>query len=399
LRLLLLLRLGLRSLRLHRLRSALSILGVVFGVAAVVAMSSVGEGARRETLAQIEALGIDTVTVRLRPGADPGGGGLVAGDAVSAAGVVPSVAVAAVRVAELEADAGSRTAAVTVLGTTPSYREATRLALGSGRFLADLDIADRKRVAVLGAGVAQALFPLGDALGEPVRLGGDWFEVVGVLESRASPRGRGQALRARDLNRCVFVPLLSLDRGEDPRPDGVDEIVLRAPEGGDVVASAGVLERLLRRTTGGAPLEVFIPREILRQRERSQRIFNVVTGAVATISLLVGGIGIMNIMLASVAERTREVGLRRALGARKRDVAAQFLVESSLMTVAGGVLGCALGLAGSVLIQRYAGWPTAIHPLMLAVALLVALLVGIGFGYYPAFHASQLEPMAALRRE
>jgi putative ABC transport system permease protein len=160
-----------------------------------------------------------------------------------------------------------------------------------------------------------------------------------------------------------------------------------------------VAQSLLHRTTGGALLEVVVPREILRQRERAQRVFNVVTGAVAAISLLVGGIGIMNIMLASVAERTREVGIRRALGARRRDVASQFLVESSLLTLAGGLLGSVLGLGGSVLIQGLAGWPTATHPLMLVVALLVALVVGIGFGFYPAWHASRLEPMTALRRE
>jgi len=395
-----LVRLGLRSLRLHKLRSGLSILGVVFGVAAVVAMSSVGEGARRETLAQIESLGIDTVTVRLRREAEAGGPGLVSADASSAARVVPGVIAAApVRVVELEADADGRTVPATVLGTTPAYREATRLGLRAGRFLADLDVAERKRVAILGAGVARALFPLGEALGSSVRVGGDWFEVVGILESRASPRGRGQALQVRDLNRCIYVPLLALDHGEDPRPDGVDEVVLRVASGDGVVPAAAVALRLLLRTTGGAPLEVFVPREILRQREQAQRVFNVVTGAVATISLLVGGIGIMNIMLASVAERTREVGLRRALGARRRDVAAQFLVESSLLTVVGGAIGSALGLVGSFLIQRFAGWPTAVHPLMLVVALLVALLVGVGFGYYPAWHASQLEPMAALRRE
>ena len=141
------------------------------------------------------------------------------------------------------------------------------------------------------------------------------------------------------------------------------------------------------------------PREILRQRERAQRIFNVVTGAVAAISLLVGGIGIMNIMLASVAERTREVGIRRAIGARRRDVASQFLVESSLLTLTGGALGSVLGLGGSFLIQGFAGWPTATHPVMLLAALVVALLIGVGFGLYPAWHASQLEPMTALRRE
>jgi putative ABC transport system permease protein len=397
-----LVRLGLRSLRLHRLRSSLSILGVVFGVAAVVAMSSVGEGARRETLAQIGALGIDTVTVRAPALADKDGPrpALDAAAAESVRRVVPGVrAVAPVRVAEMRAGAGGRVVGVTAVGTTPSYREAARLELAAGRFLTDLDVSDRKRVAVLGASVAHALFPLSSPVGETVRLGGDWYRVVGVLEGRASPRSRNAAIRTRDLNRCLLVPLGAQDRGVDPRPDGVDEIVLRVGAPEQVVPAAAVAQSLLRRTAASAALEVVVPREILRQRERAQRVFNVVTGAVAGISLLVGGIGIMNIMLASVAERTREVGIRRALGARRRDVAAQFLTESSLLTTFGGLLGSALGLAGSFLIQRFAGWPTAVNPLMLVVALVVALGVGIGFGFYPAWHAGQLEPMEALRRE
>jgi len=397
-----LVRLGARSLRLHKLRSSLSILGVVFGVAAVVAMSSVGEGARRETLAQIASLGIDTVTVRPRPreAGPKAPAALPAAAALSLGRVVPGVrAVAPLRVAELPAEAGGRSAAVIAIGTTSAYRDATRLEIASGRFLADLDVDDRKRVAVLGASVARVLFPLGDPLGETLRLGGDWFQVVGVLEGRASPRGRGTAIRGRDLNRSVLVPLPALDRGADRQADGVDEIVFRVSSPEAVARAAEIAEAVVRRASGEEALEVIVPREILRQRERTQRVFNVVTGAVAAISLLVGGIGIMNIMLASVAERTREVGVRRALGARRRDVAAQFLVESSLLTVTGGVLGSVLGLLGAALIQAFAGWPTAVHPLMLATALLVALAVGIGFGLYPAWHAAGLDPVEALRRE
>jgi len=396
-----LLRLGARSLRLHKLRSSLSILGVVFGVAAVVAMSSVGEGARRETLQQIAALGIDTVTIKPQP-SGPGEplAVLPLATAESLGRVVPGVrAVAPLRVAELVADAGGRIARVIALGTTPTYGEAARLELGAGRFLADLDVIDRKRVAVLGASVSRALFPLQSPLGESVRLGGDWYRVIGTLQERASPRGRGAAIRARDLNRAVIVPLPALDLGASRQADGVDEIVFRVATPEAVVAAAGVAQALVRRATDGEAPEVVIPREILRQRERTQRVFNVVTGAVAAISLLVGGIGIMNIMLASVAERTREVGVRRALGARRRDVAAQFLVESSLLTVTGGLLGSVLGLLGAVLIQAFAGWPTAVHPLMLVVALAVALMIGIGFGFYPAWHAAGLDPVEALRRE
>jgi putative ABC transport system permease protein len=392
-------RLGLRGLLQHKLRSTLSILGVVFGVAAVVAMSSVGEGARREAVAQIGALGIDSITLRVRPQAEASPGpGLSLRDADTVRRVVPGVlAVAPVREAPLEATAEGRGGDAVVVGTTPSYREAARLTVSAGRFLTDVDLADGKRVAVLGAGLAEALFPLGDARGQRILVGTDWFDVVGVLEARASGHGRATPIRTRDVNRAIFVPLPALDRGRDPRPEGVDEIVLRVADADEVSRAAEVAQRAVERSSGGAPFDVIVPREILRQKERTQRIFNVVTGAVAAIGLLVGGIGIMNIMLASVAERTREVGIRRALGATRADVAAQFLSESSLLTAVGGVAGAVLGVVGSGLIQRWAGWPTALSPLMLAASLVMALVIGVGFGLYPAWRAAHLEPMEALR--
>jgi putative ABC transport system permease protein len=392
------LRLGVRSLLLHKLRSTLSILGVVFGVAAVVSMSSVGEGARREALEQVGALGIDSVTLRARPAPDGGGQGLRLRDAEALGQVVPRLlAVAPVREATLAAASSTRSAETVVVGTTPDYLPAARLSLSRGRFLTALDVQDAKRVAVLGASVAAALFPLGDSRGERVSVGGDWFDVVGVLEDRARPRRPGP-IRTRDVNRALFVPLPALDRGR-AAADGVDEIVLRVAAADEVAASAEAAQAVVRRTSGGAAFDVIVPREILRQRERTQRIFNVVTGAIAGISLLVGGIGIMNIMLAGVAERTPEVGVRRALGATRGDIAAQFLVESSLLTTAGGAVGLALGVAGSFAIQRLAGWPTALSLLMVPGALVTATLVGVGFGFYPAWRAAHLEPMEALRHE
>ena len=398
-----LLRLGVRGLLLHKLRSTLSILGVVFGVAAVVAMSSVGEGARREAMEQLGALGMDSVTLRARrspASASPAPGALRLRDAESLARVLPHVvATAPVREAQLAAEAGGRRTDAVAVGTTPDYVLAARLGIAAGRFLAPLDLRDQKRVAVMGASVASALFPFGPAVGERILLGGDWFQVVGVLQGRSSARGRTTAIRSRDVNRAVFVPLPVLDRGPDPRPDGVDEIVIRVDDPREVTAAAEAAKSLVERGSGGAPFDVVVPREILRARERTQRIFNVVTGAIAAISLLVGGIGIMNIMLASVAERTREVGIRRALGATQRDVAAQFLTESSLLTAAGGVLGALLGAAGAALIQQLAGWPTALSPAMLALSLLTAVAVGVGFGSYPAWLAARLAPMDALRHE
>jgi putative ABC transport system permease protein len=396
-----LLRLGLRSLLVHKLRSTLSILGVVFGVAAVVAMSSVGEGARREALQQVSALGIDSITVRNRPSQETDApAGLRVADVDSLRAVVPHVVAAApLREARLQAEVTGRHSDVVVVGTTPDYAIAARLTVAQGRFLSDLDLKDSKRVAVLGAATARELFPLQDPRGERFLMGGDFFQVVGVLAGRAAPRGKAGPIRTRDVNRAVFVPLFALDRGGDRRRDGIDEAVLRVEEGSQVSSSAEVVKATLKRTTGGATLDLVVPREILRQREATQRIFNVVTGAIAAISLLVGGIGIMNIMLASVAERTREVGIRRALGATRREVAAQFLVEASLLTTAGGAIGALLGILGAVLIQAFASWPTALSPWLLLASLIVALGVGIGFGFYPAWAAANLEPMEALRHE
>jgi putative ABC transport system permease protein len=390
-----------RSVLLHRLRSALSILGVVFGVAAVVAMSSVGEGARREALSQVAALGIDTIAVRPAPASvASASSGLALADVDSLRQIVPgAIAAAAVREASLSAELGDRRSDVSVAGTTPEYARAATLSVAIGRFLSDLDLADRKRVAVLGATATRRLFPLGDAVGQLLRLGDDWYRVVGVLAERGTPRRRPGPIRTRDVDRTIFVPLPTLAAAPGQGSDAVDEVVLRVGDGRQVAVAAEVAQSLLRRHHPGAGFAIVMPREILKQKARTQRIFNVVTGAIAAIGLLVGGIGIMNIMLATVAERTREIGVRRAVGATQADIAAQFLVESSLLTSVGGVLGALLGIGGSLAIQVWADWPTALSPVMLLAALLTACGVGVGFGLYPAWRAAQLTPMEALRSE
>jgi putative ABC transport system permease protein len=325
---------------------------------------------------------------------------LLLGDAEHLEAVVPGLlGVAPVREVALTAESPPRHTEVGAVGTTPEYRLTARLPVDAGRFLTELDMRDAKRVAVLGAWVARRLFPLEDPCGRWVRLGGDWYRVIGVLEDHIrAPRKTGP-IRVRDVNQSVFVPLGALDHGPGRDPEGVDEVVLRVSDGDRVVAAAEVAKSVLRRAAGAQAFEVIVPREILRQRQQTQRIFNVVTGVVAAIGLLVGGIGIMNIMLASVAERTREVGIRRAVGATREEIAAQFLMEASLLTLAGGALGAVLGIAGSFAIQRLAEWPTALSPLMLVISLLMAGGVGVGFGSYPAWRAAQLEPMEALRHE
>ncbi|MGE0453443.1 MAG: ABC transporter permease [Vicinamibacteria bacterium] len=396
-----LLRLGVRGLSAHRLRSGLSVLGVLFGVAAVVAMSAVGEGARRELLAQIESFGIDNVIVRppIEPGVRDGPARLTLREAESLASVVPALeALAPVRELPLAAELGTQRFQAVALGTSPAFAEVGRLRLAQGRFLTPLDLRESKRVAVVGASVARRLAPAGALLGEAIRVGGDWFEVVGVLEPRASPRGRALPIPARDVNGCVLVPLPALVGGRGLASDALDEIVLRVAGGDAVAGAAAVTRAALVRLTRRDDFQVVVPREILRGRERARRVFAVVTGSVAALGLLVGGIGIMNIMLASVAERTAEIGIRRAIGASRRDVAAQFLVESALLTSVGGAVGLLLGSAGAFAIQRVAGWPMALAVGPLLLALLAAFAVGIGFGCYPAWRAAQLEPMEALRR-
>jgi putative ABC transport system permease protein len=401
-----------RNLLAHKLRSALSILGVVFGVAAVVSMSSVGEGARREALREVAGLGIDTVTMREAPrvpldgaanassGSDSASGeGLSADDAQAIRHVIPDV-VAAAPIAEAASllSSARRRMEATTLGTSPEYARIMDLRIASGRFLATLDVTESKRVVVLGATLARALFPLGDALGGLVRVDDDWYRVVGVLTDRDAPRGRAGPIHARDMNRTLFVPWTTLARKSDDADD-IDEIVLRARSHDVVVGVARAAERLVRRLHPYAEVAVVVPQEILRQRERTQSIFDLVTGTIAAVSLLVGGIGIMNIMLATVAERTEEIGVRRAVGATQADVAAQFVIEGTLLTLSGGALGTALGIAGSWSITLWAGWPTALSFSMLLAALAMAAIVGVGFSLYPAWHASRLAPMQALRSE
>jgi putative ABC transport system permease protein len=391
----------------YKLRTALSVLGVVLGVAAVIAMMSVSEGARREALAQVESLGLDNLVARNRvltaeEAAHAGSAGLAVSDARTLLTLVPLLKSGSPLVERFihVSRAGTQTTA-RVLGVGTSYAAILRLRAERGRLLSSVDERTSAKVCVLGADLARQLFGYTDPVGESIRIGGDYYAVVGVLPAQGTSAPVVSALAWRDLNQIVLAPVSTVvGRSAEIAPSQrVDEIWLQARDGERVEDTGRVIEQTLERLHGAAVFDIIVPRELLAQRYRTQRTFSVVVGSVAVLALVVGGIGIMNIMLTSVVERTREIGIRRTVGATRRDVTAQFLTESLLMTLTGGAIGIALGAFVSWGITAYAGWSTYISLLAVLLAFFVSMIVGVGFGLYPAMKAARLEPVDAVRYE
>jgi putative ABC transport system permease protein len=397
-------RIALEALGRYKLRTALSVLGVVLGVAAVIAMMSVSEGAAREAMSQIEALGLDNLVARSSGLRAPGvpGGGLTAADGERLSKLVPFETAVSLLVNRFQSVSHAGTSKTTqVLGVQPSFQPILRLSVDRGRFLSVTDQRSASTACVLGAALAQQLFSGRDPIGQSVRVATAYYEVVGVLrEQGGSPQG-GSTLAWHDINHAAFVPLPSLTgHSIDVEPgQSVDEIWLKVSDGSRADDLGRIFQRALERAHKPIEFNVVVPRELLAQRYRTQRTFSVVVGSVAALALIVGGIGIMNIMLTSVVERTREIGIRRTAGATRRDVGLQFMIEALLMTVSGGGLGLLVGTAISWSITAFAGWSTHISPLAATLGLTVSLVVGIVFGLYPAMKAARLEPVDAMRFE
>jgi len=408
---------ALDNLAAHKLRSALTMLGMIFGVAAVIAMMSIGAGAERQALATIERLGLRNVLVRAKTFKDEElqeirqtSLGVSQRDAAAIAEAVPGVELVAPRVRvdpyKVLSPTGKSDGAA-VYGVTPVYADLAHLTLAEGRFLDPLDEGSHGQVCVVGQAVRRDLFGYGRALGQLMKVNDVWLEVVGVLaaDAPAAPGGgpgKESAVQAGSSAREIYLPLSTADRkfAHPQLASPLDEIVVRLKRDQGGQEASALMRDLLDRLHGGAAdYELVVPEALLAESRRTQRLFNVVMGAIAGISLLVGGIGIMNIMLATVLERTREIGVRRAVGARSRDIRFQFIIESFAISVIGGLVGIVVGLALSRGVAAFAGWETIVTATSILLSTGVAMGVGVAFGVYPAARAAALDPIEALRYE
>ena len=408
------LRLGLDNLLLHKLRSLLTMLGMIFGVAAVVSMLSIGAGAQQQVMAFIEQLGVRNLIVEAREPVDwqeaqnvrKLSAGLSFRDLRIIRSNVPGImeSTARKRFTPTKLLPKPQHDMPVVFGVSPNYRRIAGLELIAGRFYTQEEDASAAPVCVLGQAAKANLFGADEAVGQFVKVNEQWFRVIGVAGPRISAQGVLADVPAQDLNNLIYVPLnAALLRLEDPRGeirDEVDGLFLQLAPGADSLYTGEVVRGLLNASHRDAgDFTVIVPAALLAEQRRTQRIFDIVMTAIASISLLVGGIGIMNIMLASILERTREIGVRRAVGARQRDIIRQFLIEATLISVVGGLIGIGFGFLMSVLIANLAKWSTIVTLSSVLLAFLVSVSVGLIFGSYPAMKAARLDPVEAIRYE
>ena len=411
--------LGVKNLWRHRMRSMLTMLGVVFGVASVVAMLAVGEGASAQAMDQIRRLGSNNILLSaIKPQEDEAAGqrrsrmsvyGLTYDDDARLRETLPGVRrTVPVKLARKEGRLGARTLQLRVVGTTPDWFALVKRRIIAGRALAEADIRSFSSVCVLTEHGARRLLATRGSLGESLKLGSDFFEVVGIVSSES---GTGGGIQTPDQQVDVYVPInvfrqcfgeivVQRSTGSSTRERvELHQVIVEVKSLEQVEATAKAVDRMLARFHKKKDYRISVPLALLRQAEETKRTFNIVLGSIAGISLLVGGIGIMNIMLASVTERTREIGIRRAVGAQRKQIVLQFLVETLVLSVLGGVIGIGLGIFVPWLIERLAGMPTLVTPWSVMLAVGISGAVGVLFGLYPAVRAAKVDPIVALRHE
>ena len=397
----------------QKIRTALTCLGIVFGVGAVIGMLAIGAGARQESLRFIEQLGVRNLLVESIPASGPEEFQV---RRRSSPGITPrDVRILQANIEALDLISPRRTLRPSRLlpkppgdspdlyGVRPSYAAIHNLETAEGRFFDEQNDEASAAVCVLGEKAKVALLGYGRAVGKFIKVNDTWLEVTGVLAKQLTTASSGSGGSAQDRNNVIFTPLNTFQyRFWDNNffRDELDGIDMRLKAGADSIETAKVVTAILNSTHHNVQdFSVIIPADLLAQQQRTQTIFTYVMVAIAAISLLVGGIGIMNIVLATVLERTREIGIRRATGARRNDIVRQFLIESVLISVGGGIVGIAFGYFLSWLIARTAEWKTIVTSSSIVIAFGVSMAVGVVFGIYPAVKASRIDPIEALRYE
>jgi putative ABC transport system permease protein len=411
--------LGVENLLLHKLRSFLTMLGVVFGVGSVVAMLSVGEGASQEALEQIRKLGSNNIIISSIKSAEQEASsskrahmsiyGLTYMDHARITESFADVRKSApVKAMKKDARLGERTLELRVVGTTPDWFELVRRDVIAGRVLLKSDQQRHAGVAVVTEFGARKLLATESTIGKVIRIGGDYFEVVGIVKSESGQAGNIQ-LPDQEVDVYIPIEVAKAYFGDvfSKRTAGsfirekveLHQIIVQTDATETVEATAAGIEAMLARFHANRDYVVSVPLALLRQAEATKRTFNIVLGSIAGISLLVGGIGIMNIMLASVTERTREIGIRRAIGAKKRQIVYQFLIETTVLSTTGGLIGLGIGVLIPFLITYFTGMTTVITPGGIVLPLIISLATGVVFGLYPANRAARVDPIVALRHE
>ncbi|MGE5296299.1 MAG: ABC transporter permease [Solirubrobacterales bacterium] len=411
--------LGIENLLLHKLRSFLTMLGVVFGVGSVVAMLSVGEGASEAAMAQIRKLGSDNIIISSVKSAEEEAAstahshmsiyGLTYEDHRRISESFTSIRqTAPAKLLRKESRLRERAMELRVVGATPAWFDLVPRSLVAGRVIMPSDQVQRAPVAVLTEFGARKLLATEGSVGETLSIGGDEFEVVGIIQSESGQAGN---IQIPDQDIDVYIPLEVAQRyfgdiftkrtsgSEEREKVELHQIIVKVDDPKHAEAIAAAIERMLEQFHRKKDYALSVPLALLKQAEATKRTFNIVLGSIAGISLLVGGIGIMNIMLASVTERTREIGIRRAIGAKRRQIIYQFLIETVVLSMFGGLIGLGLGVLIPLLITHFSGMATVVTLYGILLPLFISVAIGILFGLYPAMNAAKVDPIVALRHE
>jgi len=402
---------GFSGLKTHKLRTFLTMLGIIFGVGAVIAMLSIGEGAKKEALEIINLMGAKNIIIqnleyeedKLKTIREKSPG-LSLKDFLSLKEGVPYIKhlsyqklIKANFIRSIDAKSDAR-----VIGTDARYHLTLNLLVDRGRFFDEFHNAQHANVCVIGHQVRRDLFAFKNPLGQMIKINNQWFEVIGTILKKGKAKGEVAGIEIESIANDIYIPInTALKKFEVGKYEPqLSEIAVTMEEPGYIRDAAVYINRLLLRLHRDIKdYKIIVPEELLRQTQETQRIFNIAMGCIAGISLLVGGIGIMNIMLASVLERTREIGIRRAVGARQIDILSQFIAEAVFISLVGGMIGLGAGFGLSKIVSLYTHWRTIITVLSVVVSFGISVSVGLIFGIYPAYTASNLNPIEALRYE